>query len=65
MFCVTASKLKCYGYRSISLLSNIDNNLEQLIYSKIHSFFEKVKVCNQICIFMNANVCAYVICNYT
>ena len=34
------SKLKCYNYRPISLLSNIDNALKRLMYNRLYSSLE-------------------------
>ena len=34
------SKLKCSNYRPISLLSNIDETLERIVYNRLYKFFE-------------------------
>ena len=38
------SKLECLNYRPISLLSNIEKNLERLMYDRLYNFLEKEEI---------------------
>ena len=50
------SKLECSNYSSTSLLSNIDKNLEGLIYNRLSNFLEKKKSCFHSNLDFNRNI---------